>query len=294
MEPGPMAKKVCMVTGASSGIGKETAKKLAELGATVVIMCRNQKRGEKAMYEIKSAGNNAPVELLLADFASLDSVRALAKEFLEEHDSLHVLVNNAGGVSVRRSVTGDGFETTFQVDYLSHFLLTNLLLEVLKKSAPSRIINVSSASHYRGHMNFGDLQMKKGYGVMKAYSQAKLAQVLFTYELSRRLEGTGVTVNSLHPGAVATNIWKGPMGPFSFLGNISKLFLISPEKGAETPVYLATSPEVQGVTGKYFDHMREKESSAESYDHALAREFWDESEKMAGLSAHSVASPLEA
>jgi len=279
-----MAQRICMVTGASSGIGKETSRKLAELGATVVLVCRNQKRGEKAMSEIKGASNNAEVELLVADFASLDSVRALAKEYLKKHDSLHVLVNNVGGVNVTRSLTADGFETTFQVDYLSHFLLTNLLLEVLEKSAPSRIINVSSASHYRGHLNFDDLQMKKRYGVMKAYSQAKLAQVLFTYELSKRLEGTGVTVNSLHPGAVATNIWKSPMGPFSFLGNISRLFLLSPERGAETPVYLASSQEVDGATGRYYDHMREKQSSTESYDRATAEKLWDESEKLTGLS----------
>ena len=236
------------------------------------------------MSEIRGASGGAQVELLFADLASLDSVRALAKEFLVKHDSLHVLVNNAGGVKMTRSVTADGFETTFQVDYLSHFLLTNLLLDVLKKSAPSRIINISSASHYRGHLNFDDLQMKKGYGVMKAYSQAKLAQVLFTYELSRRLEGTGVTVNALHPGAVATNIWKGSMGPFSFLGNISRLFLTSPEKGAETPVYLASSSEVKDVTGKYYDHKREKQSSSESQDQVIAKKLWDESERMTGLS----------
>jgi NAD(P)-dependent dehydrogenase (short-subunit alcohol dehydrogenase family) len=286
-----MARRICMVTGASSGIGKETSKKLAELGATVVMVCRNQKRGEKAISEIEGVSNKAQVELMLADFASLDSVRALAKEFLDKHDSLHILINNAGGVNVTRSVTVDGFEATFQVDYLSHFLLTNLLLEVLERSAPSRIINVSSASHYGGHLNFDDLQMRKGYGVMKAYSQAKLAQVLFTYELSRRLEGTKVTVNALHPGAVATNIWKGSMGPFSFLGNIFRLFLVSPERGAETPVYLASSPEVEGVTGKYYDHTREKQSSTESYDQATARKLWDESERMAGLPTQSGLQP---
>ena len=279
-----MAARVCMVTGASSGIGKETARKLVELGATVVMVCRNRRRGEKAMSEIESAGGDARVELLLADFTSLDAVRAVAKEFLEKHGSLHVLVNNAGGVHLMRSTTPDGFETTFQVDYLSHFLLTNLLLGALKKGAPSRIVNVSSASHYGGHLNFADIQMKKGYGVMRAYSQAKLAQVLFTYELSRRLEGTGVTANCLHPGTVATNIWKGSMGPFSFLGNISKLFLLSPERGAETSVYLASSPQVEGVTGKYYDRMREKQSSAESYDQAVAKKLWDESERMTGLS----------
>lgn len=153
----------------------------------------------------------------------------------------------------------------------------------MEKSAPSRIINVSSASHYGGHLNLHDLQMRKGYGVMKAYSQAKLAQVLFTYELSRRLEGTGVTANCLHPGAVATNIWGGTMGPFAFVGRISRLFLISPEEGAETPAYLASSQEVEGLTGKYYDRKHGRKSSAESYDTELAEKLWRESERMTGL-----------
>jgi len=280
-----MAHRICMVTGASSGIGKETAKKLAGLGATVVLVCRNQKRGERAMTETKSVSSGGSVEILLADFASLDSVRAVSKEFLEKHEALHVLINNAGGVRLTRSETVDGFEMTFQIDYLSHFLLTNLMLGLLKQSAPSRVINVSSASHYSGHVNVDDLQMKKGYGVMKAYSQAKLAQVLFTYELSRRLEGSGVTVNCLHPGAVATNIWKSPMGPFSFLGNVARLFLISPQEAAEALVYLASSQEVAGVSGKYYDRKREKNSSDESFDQVLASKLWAESEKMTGLSS---------
>jgi len=278
-----LAQKVCLVTGANSGIGKETARKLAEMGAAIVMVCRSRERGEKAMADIRKTSHSDSVELLLADFASLDSVRALVKGFGEKHDALHVLINNAGVARVRRSVTADGFETTFQVDYLSHFLLTNLLLELLKTSSPSRIVNVSSASHYGGHVNFDDLQMKKGYGVMKAYSQAKLAQVLFTYELSKRLEGTSVTANCLHPGAVATNIWGSAMGPFSFLGRISKLFLISPEKGAETVVYLASSPEVEGITGKYYEQMHDKKSSADSYDEALAEKLWSESERLTGL-----------
>jgi NAD(P)-dependent dehydrogenase (short-subunit alcohol dehydrogenase family) len=287
LERQPMAHRVCMVTGASSGIGKETAKKLAELGATVVMVCRNRERGEKAMAEIKNASKNDSVELLLADFVSLESVRVLAKEFHQTHEALHVLVNNAGVNRVRRSTTVDGFETTFQVDYLAHFLLTNLLLDLLKKSAPSRIINVSSASHYGGHINFDDLQMQRGYGIMRAYSQAKLAQVMFTYELSRRLEGSGVTVNCLHPGAVATNMWSGPMGPFAFLGNVAKVFLLSPQEGAETPVYLASSPDVEGVTGKYYDSKREKRSSDESYDRVQAQKLWDESAKLTGLMGSS-------
>jgi len=284
----PMARRVCIVTGANSGIGKETAEKLAELGATVVMVCRNRERGEKAAADIKARSRNDAVEVLLADLASLASVRSLAKELGKRHDSLHVLVNNAGIARVRRSETVDGFESTFQVNYLSHFLLTNLLLDTLRESTPSRIVNVSSVSHFGGRMNFDDLQMKKGYWVMRAYSQSKLAQVLFTYELSRRLEGTGVTVNCLHPGAVATNIWRNYLGPFAFLGSVSRLLLISPQQGARTPVYLSSSPEVEGVTGKYFEQEREKRSSDVSYDRALAERLWDASEKMVASSLGQV------
>lgn len=272
-----------MVTGANSGIGKETAVKLAGMGATVILVCRNRAKGERAMADIKEKGHSDAVELLFADFTSLASIRGLTREFEEGHDSLNVLVNNAGGARLGRSVTIDGFETNFQVNYLSHFLLTNLLLEELKKGAPSRVVNVSSEAHYGGHLDFGDLQMEKNYGVMKAYGQAKLALVLFTYELARRLGETGVTVNCLHPGVVATNIWGNAMGPFAFLGKISRLFMISPERGAETSVYLASSPEVEGVTGKYFERKQEKRSSADSYDRALAERLWDTSAALVGL-----------
>lgn len=278
-----MAQKVCVVTGANSGIGRETAERLAELGATIVMVCRNKERGESALTDIKKRSGSNSVELLLADFESLDSVRGLAKEFGERYGSLRVLVNNAGLARPRRSVTVDGFETTFQVNYLSQFLLTNLLLEALKKSVPSRVVNVASASHYGGHLNFDDLQMERGYGVMKAYGQSKLALVLFTYELARRLEGTGVTANCLHPGTAATNIIGNSLGPFAFLGKAARLVLISPREGAETSVYLASSPEVEGVTGKYFDQKREKQSSAESYDQALAEKLWGVSVKLVGL-----------
>ncbi len=269
-----------MVTGANSGIGRQTAERLAELGATVVMVCRSREKGEGAMASIREKSKNDAVELRIADLASLSSVRELAKEFLGNHEALHVLVNNAGVVRLKRSVTADGFETTFQVNFLSHFLLTGLLLEALKRGSPSRIVNVSSASHFRGHLDFEDLQMKRGYGVMKAYSQSKLAQVLFTYELARRLEGTGVTANCLHPGAVATNIWRAPMGHLAFLGSFSRLFLLSPQAGAETPVYLASSPEVEGVTGKYFERREEKKSSVDSYDRAAAERLWDVSARM--------------
>jgi NAD(P)-dependent dehydrogenase (short-subunit alcohol dehydrogenase family) len=282
-----LAGRVCLVTGGNSGIGKATAEGLAQMGASVVIVCRDRTKGERAREEIVMKTNGS-VELMLADFASLDSVRRLASDFTRMHGSLHVLVNNAGLVRLWRSVTADGFETTFQVNYLSHFLLTNLLLGVLKAGAPSRIVNVSSISHFGAKPDLKDLQLQRGYGVMKAYSLSKLELVLFTYELSRKLAGTGVTVNCLHPGAVATNIWGRALGPFSFLGKVSRLFLSSPTKGAETPLYLASSPDVEGVTGKYFDGKREKRSSESSYDEDLARSLWDRTSKMVRLGPTAV------
>ncbi len=283
MQHGPLSGRVCMVTGANSGIGKATAEKLASLGASVVLVCRNRSRGEAAMAEIRERTSNSSLELLIADFASFQSIRDMAMAFAGSHDFLHVLVNNVGVAKLTRSVTTDGLETTFEVDYLSQFLLTNLLLGVLKKSAPSRVVMVSSVSHYGGHIDFDDLQMEKGYRVMKAYGRAKLAQVLFTHELAKRLEGTGVTANCLHPGAVATNIWGRPLGPLSFLAKVNRFFLLSPEKGADTSVFLASSPDVAGISGKYFDKRREKRSSAESYDEALAQKLWDVSAKLVGL-----------
>jgi NAD(P)-dependent dehydrogenase (short-subunit alcohol dehydrogenase family) len=280
----PMEGRTCVVTGASSGIGKVSAERLASMGASVVMVCRNRGRGERAKAEVDVRSGSRSVELMLADLASLDSVRAFARQFEESHGSLHVLLNNAGVVRLRRSLTADGFETTFQVNYLSPFLLTNLLLPLLKRSAPSRIVNVSSASHYGSRIDLSDLQLERGYGVMRAYSQSKLALVLFTYELARRLEGTGVTANCLHPGAVATNIWGNALGPASFLGKVTRLFLLSPEKGAKTQVYLASSPEVQTVSGEYFEPGGRKKSSTESYDQALAERLWDASAAMVGLS----------
>ena len=278
-----MAGRVCMVTGANSGIGKATAMGLAEMGATVILVCRSKEKGEAALSEMREKSGNNSLDLMLADMSSMQSVRQLASEFRRKYDRLHVLVNNAGLFMFTRTTTGDRLETTFEVDYLSHFLLTGLLIDLLKATAPSRLVEVSSIAHYNGHIDFDDLQGEKGYGGWKAYSQAKLAQVLFTYELARRLKGTGVTANCLHPGAVATNIWSRPLGRAGFIMKLLRLFMMGPEGGAKTPIYLASSPDVEGVSGKYFTNKKEKESSKESNDEQVARRLWLVSEDLTGL-----------
>ena len=276
--------KVCLVTGANSGIGRETALALAKMGATVILVARDPTKGGAALDDIKRASGNEHVELMLADLASLDSIRQLAADFRAKHQQLHVLVNNAGSYNVQRSETKDGFETTFGVNHLAYVLLTNLLLDVLKASAPSRIINVSSASHRGATINFDDLHGNDAYRGMAAYGQSKLANVLFTYELARRLEGTGVTANSLHPGVVMTNFGHNNTGIFGSLFGVfhavARPFLLTPERGAETSIYLASSPEVEGVTGKYFVKKRPVESNKVSHDIEVAKRLWQVSEAM--------------
>ena len=268
-----------MVTGATSGIGKATALELARMGATVVMVSRDRTRGEAVKSEIKTKSGNDNVELLLAGLSSQASIRQLAENFQQHYTQLHVLNNNAGVCMFSRQETVDGLEMTFAVNQLAPFLLTNLLLKVLKASAPARIVNVSSGVHESAKIDMDDLQSKKRYTFMSAYGQSKLALVMFTYELARRLEGTGVATNCLHPGFVATNIGQSGVGPagravvkfiFSNLG-------ISPEEGAKTSIYLATSPDVEGVTGKYFVKSIPKRSAAITYDESLQRQLWDES-----------------
>jgi NAD(P)-dependent dehydrogenase (short-subunit alcohol dehydrogenase family) len=280
-----MQGKICMVTGATSGIGKETALGLAQMGATVVLVGRDHARGEAAQSEIKTKSGNNAVDLLLADLSSQESIRQLAESFLQKYTQLHVLINNAGVFMLTRRETVDGLETTFAVNQLAPFLLTNLLLDVLKASAPARIVNVSSDAHEAGYIKMDDLQAEKQYRFMRPYGQSKLAVVLFTYELARRLEGTGVTANCLHPGFVATNIGQSGVGSvgravvkfiFSNLG-------ISAEEGAKTSIYLASSPDVEGVTGKYFVKSIPKRSAAISYDETLQRQLWEESAKLVKL-----------
>ncbi|HYU55943.1 MAG TPA: SDR family oxidoreductase, partial [Candidatus Dormibacteraeota bacterium] len=216
--------------------------------------------------------------------SSIESVRSLATEFQKKYSKLHVLINNAGLFNQRRNVTTDGYENTFATNYLAPFLLTNLQLPILKASAPSRIINVSSVGHYNGHINFDDLNLEKEYGGWKAYGQSKLALVLFTHELAKKLQGARVTVNSVHPGTVATNIWTRPLGPAGFIMFLPKLFMLSPQRGAETIVYLASSDEAEGLNGEYLEKLKVKKSSDESYDDEIAQRLWDVSEKLTHLS----------
>jgi NAD(P)-dependent dehydrogenase (short-subunit alcohol dehydrogenase family) len=279
-----MKDKVVMITGANSGIGKATSLALAKMDATVVMVARSKERGEAAKAEIIKESQNNSVDLLLADLSSLESVQQLATEFRKKYSKLHVLINNAGLFNRKRHVTTDGYENTFATNYLAPFLLTNLQLGLLKASAPSRIINVSSVGHYNGHINFEDLNLEKEYGGWKAYGQSKLALVLFTHELAKKLRGSGVAVNALHPGTVATNIWTRPFGPAGFITALPKLFMASPEEGAETIVYLASSPDAQSLSGEYLEKLKVKKSSEESYDEEIAQRLWDVSAKLTRLS----------
>jgi NAD(P)-dependent dehydrogenase (short-subunit alcohol dehydrogenase family) len=278
--------KICLVTGASSGIGKATALGLAKLGATVVMVCRDANKGEAALSEIKRKSGSSSVDLLLADLSSQKAMRRLANEYESKYQQLHVLINNAGVYYTKRHVTVDGLEAMFAINYLARFLLTNLLLDIIKQSAPARIINVAGAYHAKGKIAFDDLQGEKDFDGQRANHQSKLADVLFTYELARRLEGTGVTVNCLHPGMVATDlIDKDKDFPvfFKYLYKLSRSLMKSPAKGAETSLYLASSPEVEGITGQYFVNKKISPSSPESHDIQLAKRLWEVSEKLAKL-----------
>ncbi len=277
-----MSGKVCLVTGATSGIGRVTARELAQMDATVVAVGRNRQKGEETVAEIKRRSANDKVEFMQADLSSQESIRDLARTFTDKYDQLQVLVNNAGGVFSKRETTVDGLEMTFALDHLAYFLLTTLLLPVLERSAPARIINVSSGAQGTGKIDFDDLQGAKRYSGWRAYSQAKLANVLFTYELARRLQGTGVTANCLHPGFVATGFAQNNSGALQALIKAGQVFAISPEKGAETSVFLASSPLVEGVSGKYFANKKDKKSAKQSYDESAARRLWDVSAQLTG------------
>ncbi len=276
-----MEGKVCLVTGATSGIGKVAAKALATQGATVVVAGRNLQKAQDTVRQIQSETGNHDVHYLLADFADLKQVEDLAGAFKSRFSRLHVLVNDAGAVFIRRQPTPYGVEKTLLVNHLAHFLLTNLLLDLIRASAPSRIVIVASAAHVYGELDLNDLQYEHGYNVMNAYGRSKLANILFTYELARRLEGQRVAVNAVHPGQVATDIWKVDL---PVIGRALKWFMgrsaLTPEEGADTVIYLATSLEVEGISGKYYVKRQAVPSSRISYDESLARRLWQESERL--------------
>jgi NAD(P)-dependent dehydrogenase (short-subunit alcohol dehydrogenase family) len=278
-----MRGKVCMVTGATSGIGLVTAQALARQGATVIVVGRNRERGVATVKRIQQETGNAAVDWMVADLSVQVQVRQLVREFRERFARLDVLVNNAGALFARRSLSVDGIEMTFALNHLAYFLLTNLLLDTLKASAPARIVNVASAAHRGAQINFADVQGQRRYSGWRAYAQSKLANLLFTYELARRLEGTGVTANALHPGFVATNFGRSNRGLVSLIIRVSQLAAISPEQGAQTIIYLATAPEVEGTSGKYFVKLRVVPSSEASYDRDAAQRLWQVSATMTGL-----------
>lgn len=275
--------KICVVSGASSGIGLETAAALAAKGASVAIVCRPGAKAERAKAEIaRRARDGGSVTLYGADLSSQREVRRVAAELDAALPRVDVLVNNAGLIMGERVLTVDGIETTFAVNHLGYFLFTSLLLPKLVASAPARIVSVASDAHRTGHIDFDDLGGERGYSGWRAYSQSKLANILFTYELARRLEGTGVTANCLHPGVVGTNFANAGPWYVRTLFVLAKPFLRSPAKGAATSIMLATSPEVAGVSGRYFADEREISSNAESYDTAVAERLWRVSEEMTG------------
>lgn len=281
-----MEGKIALITGATSGIGKASAAGLATLGATVVLVARNEQKGLAARDELRTQSGNPQVDVLIADLSSQRSVRELAASYQQRYGQLHVLINNAGGIFFRRETTPDGLELTFALDHLAYFLLTNLLLERLTDSAPARIINVSSNAEASGRINFDDLQATERYGAFPVYAQAKLANLLFTYELARRMEGSGVTVNAVRPGPVATNFggsgssWLNRLVPLIFR-TIGK----PPEVAAETVVMLASAPEVARLNGKAFYERREQQTSARSHDPVVQQRLWNLSAALTGLNA---------
>lgn len=275
--------KTILVTGATSGIGFETSADLAKRGARVVMVGRDPARTEAAVSKV-ARRSSGEVSHLLCDFSSQASIRRLAESFRERHDRLDVLVNDAGGVNKSRRLTVDGIEMTFAVNHLGYFLLTNLLLDRIVGSAPARIVSVASIGHRSGTLDFADLGFERGYSIMRAYTRSKLGNVLFSAELARRLAGTGVTSNCLHPGSVNTRIWSGaPVWAKPIIRFVYRPFFISAEKGASYVVDLVTRPDLAGVTGRYFEEGRMIAPSSLAQDEALAKRLWEVSAAMVGL-----------
>ena len=280
-----MQNKIVMVTGATNGIGLESAKALAGMGATIVGVGRNPQKCADVAAQIKSATGNSKVEFLVADLSVQAQVRQLAATFKQKYSRLDVLLNNAGGYFSKRETNADGQELTWALNHLNYFVLTNELLDVLKASAPARIVNVSSMAHSGAKgIHFEDVEFKTGYSGWSAYSHSKLANVMFTYELARRLAGTKVTANALHPGFVATGFGHNNSGGLMAFGLNALQMIVAkkPEQGAATSIYLASAPQVEGVTGKYFSNSKEAKSSAASHDVDAQKRLWTLSEQMVG------------
>lgn len=280
--------KNCIVTGATSGIGEETALALAASGARVGILCRSPEKGERTLARIRRETGNDAVELFRADLSSQAEVRAVAGEILASFEQIHLLVNNAGIVNLRFSETVDGIETVFAVNHLAYFLLTHLLLDRIRASAPARIVNVASDAHkFVGEFNFDDPQSREQFKSMRVYGYSKLANILYTRELARRLEGTGVTVNAVHPGAVATGLGTNNGKISQMFTKIVGVFFKSPEQGSATSLHVATAPELEGKSGLYFAKSREAKLSRGARDDEAARRLWTLSEELTGLASSS-------
>lgn len=288
--PKPMQGKVCLITGASNGIGKATAIALSRLGASLVLLCRDRDRAENAMAEISLRSGNEDIDLLLADLGSLAQLREAAETFLGSGRPLHVLVNNAGALHMERGVTEDGIETTFAVNHLGHFLLTNMLMNRMRDSGLARIVNVSSEAHKFGYgdgrIAFDDLMGERSYSGWRAYGQSKLANILFTRELARRLKGSDITTNALHPGVVASQFGRNNRtGWTPWFQALYRPFSRSNEKGADTVVWLSAAPEIEGVSGKYFKNRRVRSLAPQALIDEDAARLWRVSAELAGMAS---------
>jgi NAD(P)-dependent dehydrogenase (short-subunit alcohol dehydrogenase family) len=278
-----MRGKVCIVTGATSGIGLATARELARKGASVFIVGRSPERSELAVNQIRQASSAAEIGWFAADLSSLRDVRRLASLIRDRCPRVDVLVNNAGGIFLSRQESADGIELTWALNHLSYYLLTNLVLPQLTSGHAARIVNVASDAHHGASIKFEDIEGKARYSAWRSYQQSKLANILFTYELARRLEGTSVTVNALHPGFVNTNIFRHPTWRAWLVRRAADLIALSPERGAQTSIYLASSPEVAGISGKYFAKQKPVTSSPQSLDRTAASRLWELSREMTGV-----------